>query len=202
MFLILWFSNKDFAWGLDEYNFPLKLRFCSHLIVSFLEINNLFNVYKLSLSCYAGMCKHVLVLKELSTSGEGDGILGTLGARNPCIKQKYCCLFCSVSMHSYTWGYLLLCCLSSLSRMCNLSENGLVRFESPFSHHSIEKKILWKRKAFILVLSLLFTHLNLQMALFSKVYAVSLTNFPDLSELFFFLKFLVFMARNVPSTCC
>lgn len=56
-----------FAQDLDEaikYNFPLQLRFCCHLMVSFLEINNLFKIYKLSLSCCAVNVQHVLVLKE------------------------------------------------------------------------------------------------------------------------------------------
>lgn len=50
--------------------------------------------------------------------------------------------------------------------MYNLSENELVRFDSPLSHHSIKEKISEKEKVFTVTLSLLlFEHLNLQMAL-------------------------------------
>lgn len=136
-----------FAWDLDEaiqYNFPLELRLCCHLIVSFLEINNPFKIYELSLSCCAVNVQHVLVLKELSTFVEGDGILGTLGARkhHVLLHQAKVLLFFLVCFSALLYLGLvdfLLCCVSALSGMCNLNENGLVRFDTQFSHHSIKK---------------------------------------------------------------
>lgn len=173
MLLILWFSNMDFFGDWDEaiqYNFPLELRFCCHLIVSFLEINNLFKIYKLSLSCCAVNVQHALVLKELSTFVEGDRILGTLGARKHHVllnqaKVLLSLLVCFSALLYLALVDFLLCYVSALSGMCNLSENGLVRFDTPFSHHSI-KTIPNNEKVFTVTLSLLLLeHLNLQMAL-------------------------------------
>lgn len=135
-----------------KYSFPLELRFCCHLIVGFLEINNLFKIYELSLSCCAVNVQHVLGLKELSTFVEGDGILGTLGARKHHVPLNQAKVLLSLLVYFSAQLYLglidfLLCCVSALSGMYSLSENGLVRFDSPFSHHSIQKKISKKRKS-------------------------------------------------------
>lgn len=79
--------------------------------------------------------------------------------------------------------------------MYNLSENGLVGFYSPFSHHSIKKKISKKRKSlYSYVVFVVFRKLEstnvfvtAMRSLFSQVCAVSLKDFPALSEAFFFL---------------
>lgn len=104
-----------------KYNFPLELRFCCHLIVSFLEINNVFKIYELSLSCCSVNVQHVLVLKELATFVEGNGILGTLGTRKH-----------HVPLHQANVLLSLLVCFSAQFYL------GLVAFLLVVSLHCLE----------------------------------------------------------------
>lgn len=114
--------------------------------------------------------QHVLVLKKLPTFVEGDGILGTSRARKYHIPLDQAKVLLSLLVYFSAQLYqglvdFLRCCVPALSGKYYLSENELVRFDSPFSHHSIKKKISEKEKGFTVMLSLLlFEHLNLQMA--------------------------------------
>lgn len=97
--------------------------------------------------------------------------MGTSGARKHHIPLDQAKVLLSLLVYFSAQLYqglvdFLLCCVPVLSGKYYLSENELVRFDSPFSHHSIKKKILEKEKGFTVMLSLLlFEHLNLQMAL-------------------------------------
>lgn len=79
--------------------------------------------------------------------------MGTLGARKHHIPLDQAKVLLSLLVYFSAQLYqglvdFLLCCVPALSGKYYLSENELVRFDSPFSHHSIKKKVSEKEKGF------------------------------------------------------